>query len=89
MKIVVAITAASGAVYARLTLERLLRSSEVSRIALVCSAHARAVMAHEGVVLPEDGRIREFANDDLFAPPPLLEHHVGGWCSWCAKRLCR
>ena len=69
MKIVVAITAASGAVYARLTLERLLRSSEVSRIALVCSAHARAVMAHEGVVLPEDGRIREFANDDLFAPP--------------------
>ena len=40
MKIVVAITAASGGIYARLTLERLLRSSEVSQIALVCSAHA-------------------------------------------------
>ena len=69
MKIVVAITAASGGIYARLTLERLLRSSEVSQIALVCSARARDVLAHEGVVLPEDGRIRLFGNDDLFAPP--------------------
>ena len=69
MKIVVAITAASGGIYARLTLERLLRSSEVSQIALVCSAHAREVLAHEDVVLPEDGRIRLFGNDDLFAPP--------------------
>ena len=67
MKIVVAITAASGGIYARLTLERLLRSSEVSQIALVCSAHAREVLAHEDVVLPEDGRIRQ--HDDLFAPP--------------------
>ena len=69
MKIVVAITAASGGIYARLTLERLLRSSEVSQIALVCSACAREVLAHEDVVLPEDGRIRLFGNDDLFAPP--------------------
>lgn len=69
MKIVVAITAASGALYARLTLERLLSSSEVSEIALVYSPHAREVMAHERVVLPEDARIRTFADDDLFAPP--------------------
>ena len=68
MKIVVAITAASGGIYARLTLERLLRSSEVSQIALVCSARAREVLAHEDVVLPEDGRIRLFGNDDLFVP---------------------
>ena len=27
------------------------------------------MLAHEGVVLPEDGRIRLFGNDDLFAPP--------------------
>ena len=52
MKIVVAITAASGGIYARLTLERLLRLSEVSQIALVCSARAREVLAHEDVVLP-------------------------------------
>lgn len=69
MKIVVAITAASGAIYARLTLERLLASSNVSHIALVCSARAREVMAYEGVTLPEDRRIRVFADDDLFAPP--------------------
>lgn len=69
MKIVIAITAASGALYARLTLERLLAAPEVSEIALVCSARARDVMAHERVVLPEDARIRTFANDDLFAPP--------------------
>lgn len=69
MKVVVAITAASGAIYARLTLERLLSSPGVSEIALVCSTRAREVMAHEGVVLPEDARIRTFANDDLFAPP--------------------
>jgi len=41
----------------------------VSEIALVCSRHAREVMAHEGVSLPVDGRIREYANDDMFAPP--------------------
>lgn len=69
MKLVVAITAASGAIYARQTLERLLLSPEVTQIALVCSAHAREVMAHEGVTLPDDPRIRTFANDDLFAPP--------------------
>ena len=69
MRFVVAITAASGAIYARLTIERLLASPCVSEIALVCSRHAREVMAHEGVSLPVDGRIREYANDDMFAPP--------------------
>ena len=63
MRFVVAITAASGAIYARLTIERLLASPCVSEIALVCSRHAREVMAHEGVSLPVD------ANDDMFAPP--------------------
>ena len=69
MRFVVAITAASGAIYARLTIERLLASPCVSEIALVCSRHAREVMAHEGVSLPVDARIREYANDDMFAPP--------------------
>ena len=66
MRFVVAITAASGAIYARLTIERLLASPCVSEIALVCSRHAREVMAHEGVSLPVDTRIREYANDDMF-----------------------
>ena len=69
MRFVVAITAASGAIYARLTIERLLASPCVAEIALVCSRHAREVMAHEGVSLPVDTRIREYANDDMFAPP--------------------
>lgn len=69
MKIVVAITAASGALYARLLLERLLAAPGVSEIALVCSRHAREVMAHERVELPSDARIRTFDNGDLFAPP--------------------
>ena len=69
MKIVVAVTAASGALYARLCLEQLLRAEEVSEIALVYSAHAREVADYEGVTLPEDPRIRIFDNDDLFAPP--------------------
>lgn len=69
MKIVVAITAASGALYARLTLLRLLESPDVEQIALICSARARDVAAHEGVGLPDDPRIRVYANDDLFAAP--------------------
>jgi 4-hydroxy-3-polyprenylbenzoate decarboxylase len=69
MKIIVAITAASGAIYARLTLERLLLSASVSEIALVFSDRAREVLALEKITLTEDLRIRIFANDDLFAPP--------------------
>lgn len=69
MKIVVAVTAASGAVYARLCLELLLRSEQVSEIALVCSTRAREVVAFEGETLPDDPRIRVYDNDDLFAPP--------------------
>lgn len=69
MKIVVAVTAASGALYARLCLEQLLRAEEVSEIALVYSTHASEVADFEGVTMPEDPRIRIFDNDDLFAPP--------------------
>ena len=52
MKIVVAVTAASGALYARLCLEQLLRAEEVSEIALVYSTHASEVADFEGVTMP-------------------------------------
>lgn len=69
MKIVVAITAASGAIYARQTLERLLASTRVTHLALVFSDRAREVLAFEGVELPtDDARVRIYSNDDLFAP---------------------
>lgn len=69
MKLVVAVTAASGSLYARLLVERLLRCSEVAEVALVLSSRAADVAAWEGVELPDDPRIRRYANDDLFAPP--------------------
>lgn len=46
MKIIVAITAASGAIYARQLLEKLATSEEVERVAVIYSSNARAVVAH-------------------------------------------
>lgn len=67
MKIIVAITGASGGVYARLTLEQLLRAEEVEQIALIVSPTADEVMRHEGVTLPEGEKIVRYDNDDMFA----------------------
>lgn len=69
MKVVVAITAASGAIYARQLLETLVASDEVERIAVIYSANARAVVAHEGETMPNASKIEEYDNDNLFAPP--------------------
>ena len=69
MKVVVAITAASGAIYARQLLTSLVESSEVERIAVIYSANARAVVAHEGEEMPESSKIEEYDNDNLFASP--------------------
>ena len=69
MRVVVAITAASGAIYARQLLSSLIESDEVERIAVVYSANARAVMAHEGETMPCSDKIEEYDNDNLFASP--------------------
>jgi 4-hydroxy-3-polyprenylbenzoate decarboxylase len=69
MDIVVAITAASGAIYARQLLASLVESSEVERIAVIYSANARAVVAHEGIELPKSEKIEEYDNNNLFASP--------------------
>ena len=69
MKIVVAITAASGAIYARQLLTSLIECDEVERIAVVYSANARAVVAHEGEEMPKSAKIEEYDNDNLFASP--------------------
>ena len=69
MKIVVAITAASGAIYARQLLAELIESNDVERVALIYSANARAVAAHEGESMPHSPKIEVFENDDLFASP--------------------
>lgn len=67
MKIIVAVTGASGGVYARMCLEQLLQAAEVEQIALILSDMAVKVLEFEGVELPQDERIVRFANDDMFA----------------------
>lgn len=67
MNIVVAITGASGAIYARQSIELLLANQAVERIALILSDNAEGVVAHEGVTLPDDSRIERFANDDMWS----------------------
>lgn len=69
MRIVVAITAASGAIYARQLLTALVESGEVERVALIYSTNARAVVAHEGETMPQSAKIEEYDNDNLFAAP--------------------
>ena len=69
MRVVVAVTAASGAIYARQCVELLLASGSVERIALIYSREAEAVAKSEGVVIPEDSRIEVFQNDDMWASP--------------------
>lgn len=69
MKIIVAVTAASGAIYARQLLEQLVASPQVENIALIFSTNAEAVAETEGVTLPESGKITRYANDNLFAAP--------------------
>lgn len=68
MKVVVAITAASGAIYARQLLDTLIELQEVERIALVFSTNARRVVEYEGVALPHSSKIEEYDNADMFAP---------------------
>ncbi len=70
MKIIVAITAASGAIYARQVVELLAADSAVERIAIIYSRLAREVCQHEGVQIPAaDGeRVTEYDNRDMFAP---------------------
>lgn len=67
MNIVVAITGASGAIYARECLDLLLANSSVERIALICSDNAVGVAAHEGVTLPDSERIERYSNDDMWS----------------------
>ena len=67
MNIIVAITGASGAIYARQILDLLINSEEVSRVALVMSDHAPDVVEAEGVVLPASDKVQQFANDDMWS----------------------
>lgn len=67
MKIIVAITGASGSIYARQCLDVLVSHPAVERVALILSDHAEDVMRAEGVELPVSERIERFDNGDMWA----------------------
>jgi len=70
MKIAVAITGASGAIYAKRLLEKLMAlSSQVTEVALVWSSNAHTVWQHElGDQTFEQLPFRTYAKDDFMAP---------------------
>ena len=67
MQVVVAVTAASGGIYARQLLCQLIDSKDVEQIALIYSTNAEAVLCAEGVGLPTSEKIVHYRNDDMFA----------------------
>ena len=67
MKIIVAITGASGAIYARQCLENLIAHPAVERVALILSDNAEDVLRAEGVTLPASERVERFSNSDMWA----------------------
>lgn len=78
MKIVVATTAASGAIYAKQILNLLISDEKVEKIALIKSRSAEEVANYEGVQLPKHEKIVEYNNEDMFSAP------ASGSASWDA-----
>lgn len=76
MKVIVAITAASGAIYARQLLEMLIASDEVKQIAVVYSTNARQVAEYEGVTMPASEKIKEYDNSNMFS---AIASGSAGW----------
>lgn len=72
LKILVGITGASGAIYARMVVEELLASDCATAVGLIFSRNGRAVAGHEKVAFDDllaDDRVQLFENDDMFASP--------------------
>ncbi len=70
MKLIVGVTGASGAIYARqLVAELAAQKCGVERIGLIVSRHGEEVAAWEGVEFPQHPSIERFSNDDMFASP--------------------
>ncbi len=67
MNIIVAVTGASGAIYARQVLNILRERSDIGRIALILSSHAEDVVHSEGVMLPDEDSIERYSNDDMWS----------------------
>ena len=71
MKVILAVTGASGAIYARQCAERLLGAPDIEQIALIVSDNGRRVMEYEGERLPESS---DTTTMTCSAPPPAARH---------------
>ena len=69
-KIAIAVTGASGSIYARVLLDKINRlSSQVQEVSLVMSDNAKTVWEHElGNAAYKDYTFRVFGKNDFFAP---------------------
>ena len=68
--IIVAVTGASGSIYARLLCQRLAQVEEVGDIALIVTSNGDAVCQYEDdTTWMENPRLTRYHNDNLFPPP--------------------
>lgn len=68
--IIIAVTGASGSIYARLLCQRLAQAEEVERIALIVTRNGEEVCRYEDdASWMANSRFTRYDNDDLFAPP--------------------
>lgn len=68
--IIIAVTGASGSIYARLLCQRLAQVEEVERIALIVTRNGEEVCRYEDdASWMTNPRFTRYDNDDLFAPP--------------------
>lgn len=68
--IIIAVTGASGSIYARLLCQRLAQAEEVERIALIVTRNGEEVCRYEdNASWMANSRFTRYDNDDLFAPP--------------------
>lgn len=68
--IIIAVTGASGSIYARLLCQRLAQAEEMERIALIVTRNGEEVCRYEDdASWMANSRFTRYDNDDLFAPP--------------------
>ncbi len=69
MRLIIAITAASGTIYSRQVVEHAVADEAVEQVALIYSGSAREVMEWEGEKITPHAKIMELDNSNMFATP--------------------